>query len=85
MKTKNNQLEQPIPSTINHKSKSWIKLTDSSDSSDSSDSMRFHAIPCDPMRFHAQSLTSNSPYYSPIPHHSNKKLLSLFVYDTFFM
>ena len=37
MKTKNNQLEQPIPSTINHKSKSWIKLTDSSDSSDSSD------------------------------------------------
>ena len=75
MKTKNYQLEQPIPSAINHKSKSWIKLTDSSDSSDSSDSMRFHA----------QSLTSNSPYYSPIPHHSNKKLLSLFVYDTFFM
>jgi len=75
MKTKNNQLEQPNSSTINHKSKSWIKLTDSSDSSDSSDSMRFHA----------QSLTSNSPYYSPIPHHSNKKLLSLFVYDTYFM
>ena len=78
MKTKNNQLEQPIPSTINHKSKSWIKLTDSSDSNDSSDSS-------DSMRFHAQSLTSNYPYYSPIPHHSNKKLLSLFVYDTFFM
>ncbi len=72
MKTKNYQLEQPIPSAINHKSKSWIKLTDSSDSSDSSDSMR--------------SLSPlNLPLYSLIPHHSNKKLLSLFVYDTFFM